>query len=147
VDNFEVIHDMSGLIMKYSLHKGASIFKVIDWCTWAVNAGHVEYIYDGDEMIGFMDWVRSSYIPSNHDTDYQAIINSPAIDTGEIGIVLNCCVVRGKDTLRKLIKMARAKNETCQLMCWHDRKMSRMRYFSWHPHKSKGEICNETVVC
>jgi hypothetical protein len=138
VDNWKVITDMTKLYMKYKLHKDAHVFRVLDWCTWAVNHGHVEYVYDGDEMIGFMDWIRSDTIPEDY--NYQKIIDSGNVDTGKIGIVLSACVVRGKDTLRKLINMARSKNESCQTMCWHDsRKMARMRYFSCHPGLVKQE--------
>jgi hypothetical protein len=134
MDKYKVIGDMTHLYMQYELNKGAHALKVLDWCAWAVNTGHVEYIYDGDEMIGFMDWIRSDYLPT--DNNYQPLIDL-GVDAGEVAIALSVCVVRGKDTLRKLIRSARSKNESCQMMAWHDQKMSRMRYFSWHPHKTK----------
>jgi hypothetical protein len=122
-------------MIKHNLHKGAHVFKVLSWCEWAVNSGHVEYIYDGDEMIGFMDWIRSTVIPYNH--DYQRLIDSGDVDSGEVGIVLNTCVVRGKDTLKKLIKMVRSKGGPVKVVCWHDRKADRMRQFCWQPHMAK----------
>jgi hypothetical protein len=138
MDKWKVIQDMTRLTMKYDLHKGAHVFKVLAWCEWAVNSGHVEYVYEGDTMIGFMDWITSNEMPVGN--DYQSIIDTGEVSGGKIAIALNCCVTRGKDTLKRLIKMARQKNKSCQIMCWHDRKMSRMRYFSWHPHKTKEEV-------
>ena len=138
MNNFKVIQDMTRLMIKHNLHKGAHVFKVLAWCEWAVNAKHVEYIYDGDEMIGFMDWIRSDTMPVS--PDYQSIIDSGDVDTGEVGIVLNCCVVRGKDTLKKLIKMARSKSDgNVRVLCWHDRKLDRMVQFCWQPHMAKHE--------
>jgi len=138
MDKQMVVRDMADLMIQHNLHKGAPESKVLNWCKWAVNAKHVEYIYDGDEMIGFMDWIRSNVVPYNH--DYQSIIDSGYIDVGRVGIVLNCCVVRGKDTLKRLIKMVRSNSDgRVKAVCWHDRKADRMRYFCWQPHLAKQE--------
>ena len=104
MDNFKVIRDMTRLMMEHDLHKGAPLFMVLAWCEWAVNAGHVEYIYDGDEMIGFVDWIRSKTVPIDH--DYQDLIDK-GVDEGDVVIGLNCVVVRGKDTFRRLFNMTR----------------------------------------
>jgi len=148
LSNWKVIADMTRLVMEHPILRAeCSIQGVLAWCTWAVNTGHVEYVYDGEEMIGFMDWIRADDIPQSR-ADYQRLLDTGKYDTGDICIVANCCVVRGKDTLRKLISTGRSKNELCQLMCWHDRKADRMRYFCWHPHLAKKEeLCRETAVC
>ena len=135
----KAIRDMASLMVLHNLNKQAPLAKVITWCTWAVNSGHVEYVYEGTEMVGFMDWIRSDTIPIDH--DYQSIIDSGTYSTGDVAIALNCCVVRGKDTLRKLIKSARAKTQGCQTLVWHNRKKGTMVY-----HKG-GELCNATAVC
>lgn len=138
MNRLKVIRDMTSLMILHGLHKQAPLVKVMSWCAWAVNSGHVEYVYDGDEMIGFMDWVRSDSVPSDY--YYQDLIDR-GVDSGNVAIALNCVVVRGKDTLRKLIKSARAKTQGCQTLVWHNRKKGTMVY-----HKG-GELCNATAVC
>lgn len=138
MDRSDVILDMAALMVKNNLHKGASTLQVLTWCRWAVSSGHVEYVYDGDEMIGFMDWIRSTTVPINH--NYQSIIDED-VDSGDVAIALNCCVVRGKDTLRKLIRSARAKTQDCQMLVWHNRKHNKMMYFT------KEGVCKEIAVC
>jgi hypothetical protein len=129
---YKVIGDITKLTIDSGVAPYSTTTAVIDWYTWAYDNNHVTYIYDNDDLIGYMDWVRLHRVPTDLQ-DLQVVFGESSQINGTVVMVLNCVVVKGKDTLRKLIRMTRKQCGECRITCWHNRKTDRIVQFCWRP--------------
>jgi len=120
------IYDIINLKEKVGLvEEDATFRKQMQWYYYALQNGLVETEYDGDTLLGFLEWVRLDRIPS----DIRNInLNYGSIKTGPILMATNA-IATTKGVLMRLRRRVIEKNIDVQSFCWHRKRTGIIRPF------------------
>ena len=99
----------------------------VDWLLWAIPMGLVVTKYEGDKLVGYLEYVRVSEVPVdiNH-----IVINYYEIKTAPIGLVTNMIADSIKTILElKNIALSQNKDDKWFMLVWHNKKTNTWRTF------------------
>lgn len=130
----KMIMDIVELKQKHNLLEKDWTFEgQVDWLLYAIPMGLVVTEYEGNELKGYLEYVRLTQMPSdiNHiDLDYDQIKTAP------IGLVTNM-VADSMSTILKLKNNALSQNKDDKwfMLVWHNKKNNNWRIIKRRHHE------------
>lgn len=125
----QVIRDIVEATEKAGLSPETSYEGKWLWYSFAYDKGLLEYIYDKNGLVGFVDWIRLPRIPESMQ-DILNFVDWKVYKTAPVFVALNSVILRGWHTLKILKRKALyEKNRDCRVFAWHNHKTGKMRTF------------------
>lgn len=142
MEQVTILRDLIEITILEDLAPLSSAKEMEEWYRYALDMDCVEYIYDGNELLGFLDWVRLPRIPVSRQGARQLFHLSPG---GLVLMALNAYVseLAPAGTLRKLVTKVWAKNPGVEHACFHRKRTDQFKVYT----NVRGKLCSETVVC
>lgn len=104
----------------------ATFRKQVQWYNYLLSNNMVELEYDGDKLIGFIEWVHISTRPKDISSISQDI---GYCDFTKGPVALVCNAISLKKAIYKLRMRFLNKIKDVELICWHRKKSNKMLYF------------------
>lgn len=116
----QTIFDIINLKNEVGLvEEDATFRKQVQWYHYLLSEGQVELEYDGNKLIGFIEWVRLNDKPEKLSDIYREI-GGRDFTKGRIAFV--CNAISLKKALYKLRVRAINKVKDAELICFHRKK-------------------------
>lgn len=115
------LKDSVGLV-----EKDATFRKQVQWYFYLLSHGQVEMEYDGDKLVGFIEWVRLKEKPNRREDIYR---ESGYCDYTKGPIAFVCNAISLKKALYKLRVRAINKVKDADLICFHRKKTGKILCF------------------
>ena len=122
-----IITDIVTAIIRNGLDMECTTESLIDWYNYQLDEDHIVYLYAGDQLLGFFDWIRLPMVPADKKSAREMLeIHGYG---GNQGYIVNAIILAGKGTLRKLIAMGKAKEPDYDTLTWNNNKTGKVRSF------------------
>lgn len=123
----KVICDIISLKEKVGLvEKDATFRKQVQWYHYLLSCGQIEMEYEGDKLVGFIEWVRLNEKPKHLEDIYRDVGYSD-FTKGPIAFV--CNAISLNKALYKLRVRAINKVKSAELICFHRKKTGKILCF------------------
>lgn len=122
-DKIKVLSDVVYAILKHKMTLGHTADEWIAEISQAYDDGRLFYIYDGDVLQGFLQAFRVPRVPTSQEDALEMFkrANHPHGE-GKIGVIINCIVLGGSNTLWRLAAKLNRLHPTWDKVVWYNRK-------------------------